>query len=358
VNPDVPALESRAPPTKNLEAYSLYLQALASGERISDAGDRKAIELLERAIALDPGFARAYLVRAGLRNRLNYPFADMERDAKKAMALDPTLTDEVKLRLFVTAEVKRGNWIAAEETFRTLTPNMRDPNYYLGYTLTVLWPTGQLKRNLEANEAAYRLAPGAGGIAWQLGMANSALGRDAEAIKLADAAVTLGIDPEGRRVKQIYANAAERAERYSEAAKYVTAWFPENIRAAGGTDVAKLVYAAMGDSTRKPAAIAALRGFIPKVKPEDWQFKVAALAWYAQLGAPDLAFELAEQLRTQFADRNPQSAWSWLWNPVMQPFRQDPRFQAFTTRLGLMKYWQKYGPPDDCDLNDGKLACH
>jgi hypothetical protein len=42
----------------------------------------------------------------------------------------------------------------------------------------------------------------------------------------------------------------------------------------------------------------------------------------------------------------------------MRPFRQDPRFQAFTTRLKLMDYWQTFGPPDDCDLKDGKLACH
>lgn len=33
----------------------------------------------------------------------------------------------------------------------------------------------------------------------------------------------------------------------------------------------------------------------------------------------------------------------------MAHFRQDPRFQAFVTRLGLMDYWKQHGPPDDCD---------
>ena len=47
-----------------------------------------------------------------------------------------------------------------------------------------------------------------------------------------------------------------------------------------------------------------------------------------------------------------------MWAPWMRPFRQDPRFQAFVTRLGFMEYWQQYGPPDDCDLKDGKLTCH
>lgn len=46
------------------------------------------------------------------------------------------------------------------------------------------------------------------------------------------------------------------------------------------------------------------------------------------------------------------------WLPEMRPFRRDLRFQAFVTRLGLMEYWKQYGPPDDWDLNDGKLTCH
>jgi hypothetical protein len=27
-------------------------------------------------------------------------------------------------------------------------------------------------------------------------------------------------------------------------------------------------------------------------------------------------------------------------------------------RLGLMEYYQQFGPPDDCDLKDAKLTCH
>jgi hypothetical protein len=42
----------------------------------------------------------------------------------------------------------------------------------------------------------------------------------------------------------------------------------------------------------------------------------------------------------------------------MRPFRRDPRFQPLVTHLKLMDYWKQYGPPDDCDLKDGKLQCH
>ena len=37
--------------------------------------------------------------------------------------------------------------------------------------------------------------------------------------------------------------------------------------------------------------------------------------------------------------------------------REDPRFQQLVTRENLIEYWQQYGPPDGCDLQDGKLTC-
>ena len=43
--------------------------------------------------------------------------------------------------------------------------------------------------------------------------------------------------------------------------------------------------------------------------------------------------------------------------PEMKAFRQDPRFQALATRMGLMEYGQQHGPPDGCELRDGKLIC-
>jgi hypothetical protein len=189
-------------------------------------------------------------------------------------------------------------------------------------------------------------------------MAHAAAGLDAEALKYADAAVALGVDPTFRRSKQLYADLAARAGRYSEAADLMVTALPDDARAAGGEEAVRLVYTAMGDPARKPAAIAALKGLTSGLKPGDWVVKVWGMNWYTKLGALDSAYELADQLRLQFADQSPTNAWAWLWTPELHAFRLDPRFQAFTTRLGLMAFWQKYGPPDACDLKDGKLTCH
>jgi hypothetical protein len=71
----------------------------------------------------------------------------------------------------------------------------------------------------------------------------------------------------------------------------------------------------------------------------------------------DVAYNLAEQCMDSLVPGQ-LIRLTLLWTPERRPFRRDPRFQALATRLGLMEYWQQYGPPDECDLKDGKLTCH
>jgi TolB-like protein len=358
MNADLRDIQSQAPPTKDVEAYGMYLQGNALVNRNSDVTLRGAVDLYTRAIARDPGFALAYMGRAGALGLLGAPLADAERDARKAIELDPGLTDVARAVVFATVEAKRRNWGAAEKIYSELAPGSVDPAIHNFYVLTVLWPTGQLQRVLKEDAEAVRLAPAAAALTLQYGMAHAALGRDAEAVSFADAAISLGIDPAGRRVKQLYADVASRAGRNTEAADLYAATLSPSVIAAGGADIVKLVYAAMADTTRRPAAISALKGLIPKLKPEDWVVKVWAMSWFTRLGAMDQAYAAADQLLAQFESQGPTNAWSWLWSRELRPFRQDPRFQEFTTRLGLMAFWRQYGAPDDCDLKDGKLTCH
>jgi TolB-like protein/class 3 adenylate cyclase len=56
-------------PTANLQAYDLFLRALASIHTLDRDGIDPAIALLDRAIALDPSYARAYALKARLQVR-------------------------------------------------------------------------------------------------------------------------------------------------------------------------------------------------------------------------------------------------------------------------------------------------
>jgi adenylate cyclase len=52
-------------PTKNIEAYTLFLKALHFRSKITPADMRKAIELFQQAIELEPNYAEAYAYMAG-----------------------------------------------------------------------------------------------------------------------------------------------------------------------------------------------------------------------------------------------------------------------------------------------------
>jgi TolB-like protein/tetratricopeptide (TPR) repeat protein len=353
---DLPEFESQAPPTKDVEAYRLYLEALAVMNRNADPSLRLAIGLLEKAVARDPEFAEAYLAMASARGLVGEPLAAVERDARRAIALDGRLTNRAQT-LFANIEAKRSNWLAAEAIYAALPPDSPEPDFHINHIISVLWPTGQSRRVREEYIEAVRLAPARGATVLQLGMVSSALGRDAEAIKYANEAVALGVDASSRRSLQLYGDIASRAGRYDEAADFMTRALPDRIREDGGGDVVKLVYAALADRTKKKAALAALETLRPKLTREDWVVKVWAMSWYTQLGEIGDAYRLADELRLEFSEQNPTNAWSWLWSPDLQAFRRDPRFDGLTTRLGLKAFWNKHGPPDDCELTGGKVSC-
>jgi hypothetical protein len=119
-------------------------------------------------------------------------------------------------------------------------------------------------------------------------------------------------------------------------------------------------FAAFEDPTMRKAATAALDAQRRRLTATDLIQIVRRrfMLWYTLLGAMDQAFEIANESFDHFAHAGTiGTAWALLWMPKMLGFRQHPRYQAFVARLGLPAYWQKYGPPDHCELRDGKLIC-
>jgi TolB-like protein len=358
MNADLPDFQSQVSPTQDVEAYGMFLQALALVSQNSDSANQKAIALLQAAVGRDPAFARAYLELAIARGFAGAPLADVERDARKAVELHPSLADTAQTAVFSGVAAKRRNWIAAEEIFRALPSESSDPLFYNNYVLSVLWPTGQMRKMTQRMETYLRLAPASPAAALLVGMAASANGRDADALRYANLAVALGVDATGRRVQQLFADIAARTGRYDEAARRTTSALSAGAKSVGAETTVRLVYAAFGDPSKRSAANASLRAMTARLQPRDWVVKAWGMGWHTGLGDLDAAFALAEQLRAQFTEQGPTNAWSWLWSPELRAFREDPRFQPFTAHLGLMKFWETYGPPDACELQSGKLTCH
>ena len=342
------------PTTTNLDAYILYMRAIHGIDGYSAANTRKGFEYLKQAVALDPDFAHALgLLAITMSNFAETPLAEVERYARRAHELDPTVGNDA----LITAAARRGQWLQAEELFRALPADTVDPTTYTYHATTVLWPTGKVQDAQREYARTIELAPAVPGAFSNLARIDSTLGREAEAVRLAARAAELGQDVSVWQTREIYYHNALYAGRHEEAGRIAVDLLPPSLRTAEGQATVRLIHAAIDDAMQRRAAIEALTDLFSHTTHADFAAKSFALNWYSQLGAVDEAYEVAESLRKDFSDQAPTRAWAWLWYPEMAPFRRDARFQPFVTSLGMIPYWEKYGPPDSCTLEGGRLSC-
>jgi hypothetical protein len=149
----------------------------------------------------------------------------------------------------------------------------------------------------------------------------------------------------------------------SEAAKLASQALPEALRNSGGAQAMKLLYSALADPAKSPAALQALQTLTRQIQfaTTDAQVSSFFVEGFTLLGAADSAHRLAnalidrgERLQVAALGLDPRT----LWIPEMRPFRRDRRFQVLATRLKLIDYWRHFGPPDECDFQDAIVTCH
>ena len=354
----------RVRPTASPHAYQLFLEANAL-VGASDSNMRAALALYDEALLLDPTFARALAARAAARLVLVshgsvglVNLREAERDARAALSID----DDVASAHAALAHVlrARGEWLEAEAAYRTVLAKSGNDPMILGGHQVMLGLTGRLRAALDEAETAYRLAPLAlPTIMWRA-MVYSLMGRDGDALREAALGRSLGASADGGGgLPFLLAAAAERQGRYADVTAHLVFLLPAEARTAGAAAIAS-TYEAAANPAKRPAALAALRQLASKVPfGEVEQRRWSLLLWlYTRAGALDEAYAAGNRALDEAARSGSiGSSWFVVWFPSMRPFRQDPRFQAFAERLNLMEYWQVYGPPDGCALEEGKIAC-
>jgi TolB-like protein/tetratricopeptide (TPR) repeat protein len=358
------------PPTPNVEAYQLYLQGRALVWRGVPDTTRSGIRLLEKAIAIDPNFARAYAGISIAQSNLVIVGAataallvDAERNAQRALALD---SEDAEAYASLSAlSAYRARWIDAEQYHRkALSLNPSDPALHSRHAAVLAAATGQLRAALRSSQESYRLSPATALSAMNVAVANLYLDQDAEALAYVQLAVDLGMPRSVPPLPFLDAAVAMNAGRHAEAAEHMISLLAPSVLEAGGAAVVRLVYAAAADAGDKRAAIEALQALREGAAREAMARPIMvmlATVWFTRLGALDLAYDIAHAVLHEFESTGvlPGAIHvATCWLPEMRPFRQDPRFQTYVTRLGLMDYWKQFGPPDGCDLKDGRLVCH
>jgi TolB-like protein/Flp pilus assembly protein TadD len=358
MNVEVPSSVAQTPPTRDPEAYRLYLQGRA-------AAMPAALTLFAQAIAKDPQFARAYAASAQVRANLAAfgpldanGLRDAEREAKQALALEPQLPEACAA--LATISACRGNWLDAEASFQEamrLGPDDSRPTSL--HAIFVLTTSGHLQEALEEIKRAYGLAPASVGIIATLAAAYNLVGSTSEAVRYADLAANLG-GAEHPLVHVVRMWAAIRRGDYAEAAEMEmkAAW--SGRRSDADRSTIKQVYAALGDIAERGVAARALRTLLehPSAGEPLSQRKEDCIFLPVLLGDLDLAFDSANHWLDRFSCSGTiGTTWGVLWIPEMRLFRRDPRFQRLAMRLKLFDYWKRYGPPDDSDAAHEQIVC-
>lgn len=152
-------------PTKNIEAYTLYLKARFFYNRSSEPNLRKSIDFFQRVLLLEPGYARAYAGMADCWCRLAddwvapdeaYPQAKMI--AMRALQSDPDLAEAITSVGKVLAWYE-WDFAGAEQHLRravSLAPNDADAHWAFG---SVLPAVGQLGEGMAEIRKALTLNP-------------------------------------------------------------------------------------------------------------------------------------------------------------------------------------------------------
>ncbi len=341
-------------PTDSPEAYALYLEALAQLNSTQPYQD--LIDLLDRAIFIDPQFAKAYELKAVvywtvaaflLESSKAQPL--IYESAARAYELDPSL---VLARSFAkTAHPDTWTWSAdfeAAEQANHAEPNNVQILDIWAYDLNM---AGYHKDALPVAQRIIELDPLSPVGYQRTAEAYLALGKPADARaalgKLRDAG---------------YEELAATLQAYS----HITAGeYDEGIAVLGGWSVDGMSGRALEEfienATEPESGLEFLRAWVDEIdlNADNYFDKFQAKRWYLRLGYLDDYWREIEEY-------SPESPSTWSSAETLEyvgknsrgsGFTKHPSYIPYEIKYGMVDLWNKHGAPDFCNKTDGQWAC-
>ncbi|TMH19318.1 MAG: tetratricopeptide repeat protein [Betaproteobacteria bacterium] len=310
----------------NPEAFQLYLQGKFFGERITQVDTDKAIELFQRALAIDPNFALAW---AGLSRvhqlQAGYGFAPIDegyeraRDAAQhALRLAPDLV-EAHIELGLILEGHDWKWAAAGASFRRALELAPGDAHALRAAAGHARVLGRLDEALELIRRAIALDPLSARTHRQAALIYVMADRiddAAAAFRLAiDLAPNAGLAHAFLAITRLMQGRNEEAVALAEAESHDVF---RNVALA-------MIRHAQGRAAESEAALQTLiDGF-------GWTAAYQVAEVHAYRGDVEKAFEWLERA---FAQRDPGVMFT-ATDRFLRPLHTDPRWQPFLQRTGL-----------------------
>jgi TolB-like protein/DNA-binding winged helix-turn-helix (wHTH) protein/Tfp pilus assembly protein PilF len=339
-----------APPTGNIEAYTLFLRANHLLRQRGPAQLTRAVELFEQAIALDPTFARAY---SGLAEAytLQPSYTGTSEQAGNRLALAALQRAEVlgedpaqASRVLAYLHLRARHWQWAKEAFGTAiaaNPNAADVlQWYSQFLASVGW----IARSREAAESAVKADPLSPAANQRAGVVSLWTDDSQAAARYFSIASEVGIDrpglPEARlafllsegRLDEVRAMLFDTQRLRNQS----TAWIEPTLAAIMKTGPARDAVDALGadyhaGKLSAPMYVGAL--FI--IGDADGVY--GAMPDVVASGEP---FDV----EVFFSER-------------AQALRSDPRFIPLMTELQLVDFWDAEGWPDMCTRAGERIVC-
>ncbi|HUF36809.1 MAG TPA: protein kinase [Gemmatimonadales bacterium] len=335
-----------AVPTKDLEAYDLYLKGRFAWNHRTAAALPEAVRYLEQAVARDSGFARAWAALADAYVLL-VPYAGAPREetwpkaraaAATALALDSTLA-EAHTALGYGTMIYEWDWPAAEASFRR--GIAEDPNYATGHQwyADFLVGRGRLEEGLRRMQQAHALDPLSRIIGTELGWVYYLMGRNEEAE--AQLRRTLALDPNYPHATLNLGLVLLVTGRYDEAIRELQ----RAIDLGGDYDPLNgALVAAYARSGDRATALRLLGDLTEQSRRGEIGPFALAIA-YTGLGETGRAIEELHRAIDQRDIFVPEV----FFDPLLHPLRRDPRFRRIEERMGLTASRASPPPAPDPD---------
>jgi TolB-like protein len=351
-------------PTPNADAYALYLEALphiAANDQ-EDTFDI-VLDLLDRALALDPEFAKAHEAKAfaywmSAGERIDGPTArqGVFESATTALGLDPSLV--VAGMFAATTDPVAGSWLvefdAAEEALQAAPDNF---NVMRAQCFDLLMG-GYLQEALSCNERMVELEPLSSLSYWRSGMVFSALGRRDEARASFQRAAELGgnlflwdiafDDVIAGNYEAAAATLDKAAESGSSDLASFYSWDSRTLR--------QLVTGTADPDAAREFLQTWVRNTVAEVS--DFREKNGVYYWY-------LAFGYIDDYWQEINNIGLPSGFDWtnteylLQYGIAFPksgFTRHPAYLEYAKISGMTDVWDKRGPPDHCSKDTGHCS--
>jgi TolB-like protein len=327
--------------TRNMEAYDLYLQ----GRSLLRKRDEQATEILEQATLADPDFAPAWAALA-IAYQVTRQQDKAMQTAETALQLDPDNVDALDALASVLRTKMR--WGEAEYYYdRALAIDPHSAELLEDYAEFLAY-VGRTDEALDVTSRGIEIDPKLIPLLVAHMEALLSNGKPEEALQVFTDVTSEAID-------DLWWWALSLEIHLSQNDFTPDAAFIESL--AIPAEMLPTVEALIADPSDKQATEAIKTWFSEEVITESLKYYIArtttrVLLAYANESDYVLDISMAIMGETSFGLEE------WAWTPVFKSIRQNPRYEEYLEKAGLIQYWDDTDWPEWCWRNDdGKVEC-